>query len=154
MAEELHPIELDDGNVAPEVRQVVEEHQGAVQQDEPDDGEGIAQLLFRRIEEFEAQLQFHWNQFKDELQGNLNEVRHNIRRTERTVQRMKNFDRREDDFEVGDSVVLLDDRKIGTVTKVLTANVDVLLDDEKSTIPKSAQKSVRKKKTVLMRIYT
>ena len=67
MAKELHPIELDDGNVAPEVRQVVEEQQGAVQQDEPDDGEGIAQLLFRRIEEFEAQLQFHWNQFKDEL---------------------------------------------------------------------------------------
>ena len=147
MAEELHPIELDDGNVAPEVRQVVVEQQGAVQQDEPEDGEVIAQMLFRRIEEFEAQLQFHWNQFKDELQGEINELRHKIRQTKRTVKHIKNYDRREEDFVEGDSVVLLDDRKVGTVTKVLTSNVDVLLDDE------SEKKSVRKKKTVLMRLY-
>ena len=142
MAEELHPIELDDGNVAPDVRQVVEEQQGAVQQDEP-----VAQILFRRIEEFEEQLQFHWNQFKDELQGNLNELRHEIRQTKRTVERIKNYDRRKEDFVEGDSVVLLDDRKVGTVTKVLTSYVDVNLDDE------SEKKSVRKKKTVLMRLY-
>ena len=48
------------------------------------------------------------------------------------------------DFAIGDSVVLLEERKVGRVTKVTTLYVDVLLDGEQN-----SKNSVRKKKQLL-----
>ena len=150
MAEELHPIELDDGNVAPEVRQVVEEQQGAIQQDEQAAPVNIPspQDVFNRFIRFERNLRVSWDEFTGTLMGEVNEMREEISPIQDSVEELKRMEKRQVDFAIGDSVVLLDDRKLGRVSNVTPKQVDILLDGERNT-----RKTVTKKKTNVMRLY-
>ena len=149
--EDLHPIEQDDEIVAPEVLQVVEEHQAAPNQDPESDEEVevTAAMVYNRIGQFQLLLQAEWDDFKETLLDEINNVRFRIQQTTRHVELMNNYDRRVVDFAIGDLVVLLEERKVGRVTKVTTLYVDVLLDGEQN-----SKKTVRKKKTAVMRLYS
>lgn len=147
--EELHPIELDDGNVAPEVRQVLEDQAAAadqqdneqdVQQENQQDGQRgqpTAAQVFNRIVEFERVLYEAWTEFKNEILEELGDM-------QATVKRMDSLVRRQDEFESGDSVVLIDERKCGKVHHVTDKMLDIILDETKS--------KVRKKKFMVMRM--
>ena len=147
---ELYPIEQDDGIVSPDVLQVREEHQVAPNQDPESDEEVevTVAMVYNRIGQFQLLLQAEWDDFKETLTDEMNNLRFKIRQTTKHVERMKNYDRRVVDFVIGDSVVLLEERKVGRVTKVTTLYVDVLLDGEQN-----SKKSVQKKKTAVMRLY-
>ena len=150
MAEELHPIELDDGNIAPEVRQVVEEQQGAAQQDIQAAPVNIPspEEVFDRFIEFERNLRVSWDEFTGTLIGEVNELREEISSIEESVEELKRMEKRQVDFAIGDSVVLNDVRKVGKVTHVTAKQVEVLLDGEQNT-----RNTVTKKKTNVMRLY-
>ena len=88
--EELHPIEQDDGNVAPEVPQVVEEHQAAANQDPDPDEEVLvtAEMVYDRIVQFEEVLQAEWDDFKGKLIQEVTKCRFAIQATANHVEGM------------------------------------------------------------------
>ena len=132
--DEVHPIELDDGNVDPEVRQVIAEQQGANQQPSP-------QVVYNRLLQFEENLQVVWNTFTNELLEEVNSLRGRISSLGDAVEELSNTERRQADFLIGDSVILLKERKFGRVTNITPQYVDVHLDEERN-----KNRSVRKKK--------
>ena len=140
MAEELHPIELDNGDVAEEVRQVLpilQVNRDAEQQDLQDDDQPSPAQVFNRIVEFETVLERAWTEFKAEIIVEMSKLRREVHLVRRIV-------RCQDVFEEGDSVVLLKERKVGKVTYVTDKFVDVVMDDD--------QKKIRKRKTLVMKL--
>jgi len=142
MEDEVHRIELDDGNVAPEVHQVVAEQQGARNRNQPSH-----QVVYNRLLHFESNLQVVWNTFTNELREEVNSLRERISSLGDAVEELQNTERRQADFLLGDSVVLLKERKFGRVTYITKKFVDVHLDDERN-----KNRSVRVKKTDVMRL--
>ena len=148
--EELHPIEQDDEIVAPEVLQVVEEHQAAANQDpDPDDNQPNPGHVFNRLLDFESTLKGSWDDFKETLVDEVKKIKDELSSVDESVDKIMRMEKHQIDFAIGDSVVLLEERKVGRVTKVTTLYVDVLLDGEQN-----SKKSVRKKKTAVMRLYS
>ena len=147
--EELHPIEQDDGIVAPEVLQVVEEHQAAANQDpDPDDNQPNPGHVFNRLLDFESTLKGSWDDFKETLVDEVKKIKDELSSVDESVDKIMRMEKHQIDFAIGDSVVLLEERKVGRVTKVTTLCVDVLLDGEQN-----SKKTVRKKKTAVMRLH-
>ena len=146
MEEELHPIEVDNGNVAR-----VNENEPAVLPEANVENGPTAAAVFHRIEEFEEILRDEWNEFKGVLMDELDDLKRDVGNIEYDVSCMTKWD--ETEFEVGDSVALLEERKIGTVKKVTQQYVDVECDDQRFVTPESFRKTVRKKKTDLMKLH-
>ena len=131
--EELHPIEQDDGNVAPEVLQAVEEHQAAANQDpDPDDNQPSPGQVFHRLLEFESTLKGSWDDFKETLMDEVKKINQDLSSIDESVDKLMRMEKHQIDFAIGDSVVLLKERKVGIVTKVTRLYVDVLLDGEQN----------------------
>ena len=147
--EELHPIEQDDGNIAPEVLQVVEEHQAAANQDpDPDDNQPSPGHVFDRLLELESTLKGSWEDFKETLMDEVKKINQDLSSIDESVDKLMRMEKHQIDFAIGDSVVLLKERKVGIVTKVTRLYVDVLLDGEQN-----QKKTVRTKKTDVMRLF-
>lgn len=81
---ELHPIENDDGNVAEEVLQAVEENQ----QDEPEvDPEALVgqpspAMVYDRIVQFEETLKEAWDEFKEKISSDVYRIERDIGKVE------------------------------------------------------------------------
>ena len=146
MEEELHPIELDVGNVAR-----VNANEPAVLPEANVENGPTATAVFQRIEEFEVILRDEWNEFKNSLRTELDDMNRAVGDIEDVVSQLTKLD--ETEFEVGDSVALLEERKVGMVKKVTQQHVDVECDDQRFVTPASFRKTVRKKKTDLMRLH-
>ena len=132
MADDLHPIELDDGNIAEEVRQalddcqvVLAEEQAEEQARQVQEGQPTPEDIFNRIVLFERVLNDAWVNFKKDVVGELDELKHE-------VQEMRSMLKEQEHFTKGDSVVLLDERKIRTVRHVMPKMLDISLDEDKS----------------------
>ena len=141
MAEDLHPIELDDGNVAEEVRQglpILQANRNTEQQDPQDDDQPSPAQVFNRIVEFETVLERAWTEFKEEIIDEISKLQKEVYRVSRIV-------RGQDHFVEGDSVVLLKERKVGTVTNVTDKFVDIIIDDD--------QKTIRKRQTLVKKLF-
>ena len=145
MEEEPHPIELDDGNVAP----VVENQAAAAQEEEGNERAGPSpEDVYNRIVCFEGILKEAIDDFKITMRNEFCDRKVQLGFVKSKVRRINTYAKREIDFAVGDTVVLLDERKIGKVTNVTKLYVDVLLDGEQN-----RNKTVRKKKSLLTRFY-
>ena len=81
---ELHPIENDDGNIAEEVLQAVEENQ----QDEPEvDPEALVgqpspEMVYDRIVQFEETLKEAWDEFKEKISSDVYCIERDIGKVE------------------------------------------------------------------------
>ena len=81
---ERHPIENDDGNVAEEVLQAVEENQ----QDEPEvDPEALVgqpspAMVYDRIVQFEETLKEAWDEFKEKISSDVYRIERDIGKVE------------------------------------------------------------------------
>ena len=140
--EEVHPIELDDGNAAP-----IAENVAAAQEDEGNPPDGPSpEDVYNRLVIFERNIQRAWEEFTNLMLSETGSINERISALEDDVRDLERTERRKVDFAVGQSVVLLDERKIGTVTNVTKVFVDVELDGAQN-----RKKTVRKKKTLLAR---
>ena len=147
MDEELHPIELDDGNIAAEVQQVLAAAAADPQENDPP-AQPSPEDVYNRIVQFEGILKDAWTEFQDTVTSELTEINEAIGSLQDDMREFKKYERRQVDFTVGDSVVLLEKRKVGRLTHVTQHYADVLLDGERN-----EKKTVRKKKTVLLRLH-
>ena len=141
---ELHPIENDDGNIAEEVRQAVEDNQLAEPEEDPEaDPEAEAQpspaMVYDWIVRLEETLKEAGEEFKDKMHADTIRIEHDINKLEYTVNRLTSVIGGQEKFSTGELVVVLDIRKVGRVKKVTKMYVDVIMDDD--------HKVIRKKKT-------
>ena len=143
---ELHPIENDDGNIAEEVLQAVEENQ----QDEPEvDPEALVgqpspAMVYDRIVQFEETLKEAWDEFKEKISSDVYRIERDIGKVEYALENLQRAYAGKDNYSVGTTVVVLDMRKFGTVQKVTNMFVDVMIDEDK--------KVVRKRKKLVKKI--
>ena len=81
---ELHPIENDDGNVAEEVLQAVEENQQADPQVDPEalQDQPSPAMVYDRIILLEETLREAWEEFKDKISADVNRIEHDLNKME------------------------------------------------------------------------
>ena len=141
--EEVHPIELDDGNIAPEVERVL---RPALQQEvTPED-------VYNRIVHLDTILHGAIDDFKVTMRNNFADTYLRTNLISGCLQRIKRYARREVDFAVGDTVVLLDERKIGEVKNVTERFVDVQLDRAPN-VHESVLVRKRRSRSFISRLY-
>ena len=145
---ELHPIENDDGNVAEEVLQAVEENQQADPQVDPEalQDQPSPAMVYDRIILLEETLREAWEEFKDRISADVNRIEHDLNKMEKAVNHLSRLIAGHENYSTGDTVVVLDIRKFGRIKKVTKMYVDVIMDDD--------NKVIRKKKNLVKRIIT
>ena len=77
---ELHPIENNDGNVAEEVLQAVEENQQADPQVDPEalQDQPSPAMVYDRIILLEETLREAWEELKDRISVDVNRIEHDL----------------------------------------------------------------------------
>ena len=123
-----HPIENEDGNVAPAIQEeIVEQRQAANLQQGP-----TPEDIFNRLVQFEEILQGAWTDFQMEVQEAIASMGSDLRQLR---QRLDDY---QESFRVGSTVYVVNQRLVGKVTHVTQRMLDIRIDN--------TQKVIRKKK--------
>ena len=119
-----HPIENEDGNVAPAIQEeIVGQQQAANLQQGPNPED-----IFNRIVRFEEILQGAWTEFQEEIQESMASLGHDV---QELPQRLEDH---QQSFYVGSTVYVVNERLVGRVTNVTQRFLDIRIDNTETVI--------------------
>ena len=128
--EELHQIELEDGNVP----QIANQDNQDNQDYQDNDDQPTPEDVYNRIVTFESTLEKAWISFKDDMMSMISSIQSDIDSLRSEVLELKNSDLRS-----GSSVVIFPERLVGIVTRITRLNVIVKLDNDGALIMKKKE---------------